>query len=204
MRYNVCMDIPTEYANRVRVSENGCWNWTGWISGFRGETGPRAPYGVLQINKKRLRAHRHFYELATGEPIGNRHVHHQCGNTLCVNPDHLEAIPQHRHNLIHDAFGDINHSNLARSTCSHGHPWTEANTYYWKGIRQCRACNREGTRRWREVRGIIRKPKTACPKGHPYEGDNVAYSKQGHRRCRACNREWHRNRKLQEMGGVPQ
>jgi len=28
---------------------------------------------------------------------------------------------------------------------------------------------------------------TACPQGHPYNGDNLRITKRGHRRCRACH-----------------
>ena len=31
--------------------------------------------------------------------------------------------------------------------------------------------------------------RTRCPKGHPYEGDNLIVRKDGKRRCRECDRE---------------
>ncbi len=31
--------------------------------------------------------------------------------------------------------------------------------------------------------------KTRCPKGHPYEGDNLYVRRNGSRQCRACHRE---------------
>ena len=34
--------------------------------------------------------------------------------------------------------------------CLHGHPWTEATSYYWRGIRQCRICLRDRDRERRE------------------------------------------------------
>ena len=40
----------------------------------------------------------------------------------------------------------------AIETCRHGHPWTPENIYIDpRGRRQCRACRRETSRRWREA-----------------------------------------------------
>lgn len=37
--------------------------------------------------------------------------------------------------------------------------------------------------------------KTHCPKGHPYSGDNLFFSKDGARQCRACSRaRYHENK----------
>jgi len=36
--------------------------------------------------------------------------------------------------------------------------------------------------------------RTACPKGHPYEGDNLIMGSDGKRRCRECDRARKRNR----------
>lgn len=33
------------------------------------------------------------------------------------------------------------------SHCSHGHPWSEANTYWYNGRRECRACRNEAMTR---------------------------------------------------------
>lgn len=32
--------------------------------------------------------------------------------------------------------------------------------------------------------------KTHCPKGHPYEGDNLYVTANGNRKCRACRADW--------------
>jgi hypothetical protein len=34
--------------------------------------------------------------------------------------------------------------------------------------------------------------RTHCPKGHPYEGDNLVIETNGHRRCRTCEHARHR------------
>ena len=42
--------------------------------------------------------------------------------------------------------------------------------------------------------------KTECPKGHPYEGDNLIMGKDGKRRCRECDKA----RKRQSQPKQPQ
>lgn len=42
----------------------------------------------------------------------------------------------------------------------------------------------------------FRKPRTHCPKGHPYVGDNVTrYGRVGALRCRACTRDYEETRR---------
>jgi hypothetical protein len=58
-----------------------CWNWQRHI----GKDGyPRSRYGTV---------HRSVARLVHGD-IGTQPVHHTCGNTRCVSPDHLVPISQ--------------------------------------------------------------------------------------------------------------
>jgi hypothetical protein len=42
------------------------------------------------------------------------------------------------------------------------------------------------------ARGAQLRARTHCPKGHPYDGDNLGIRPDGSRRCRACGRDrWH-------------
>jgi hypothetical protein len=62
----------------------GCWVWQRSTS-FNG-------YGQLWYDGRTQRAHRVFYQLYVG-PIPERlQIDHTCGNRLCVNPDHLDAV----------------------------------------------------------------------------------------------------------------
>jgi hypothetical protein len=36
--------------------------------------------------------------------------------------------------------------------------------------------------------GSTREIPDRCPQGHPYAGDNLAFTREGYRRCRECNR----------------
>jgi hypothetical protein len=55
-----------------------------------------------------------------------------------------------------------------------------------------------------------REKKTHCPKGHPYEGDNVAvYKTQGltekfaYRVCKTCSRERAKEQQARKKAGIP-
>lgn len=70
---------------------NGCWIWTGSISG----TG----YGVLWADGKLKGTHRIAWELLVGPipkgfVIDHDHPDFGCHNRSCVNPGHLQAVSE--------------------------------------------------------------------------------------------------------------
>lgn len=129
-------------ANR-RVTEDGCWEWTG----YRNARG----YGrVMARPHGRFLVHRLALAYTTGEDLDGLVVDHLCGNPPCFNPDHLDATTQ-RINL---ARGDtFNSENLAKTHCKHGHEFTPENTYVnpgdgrYGGSRKCRTCMRANDRK---------------------------------------------------------
>ena len=186
------MDIPSKYADRIEVRADGCWHWTGWHSNALDGVGAKAPYAVIQINKKTTTAHRHFYSLANNVVLDSKtHVHHKCRNTLCVNPDHLEQLSQANHNRLHDAFGPINAK--LKESCAHGHLWTPESTRLDKrdGSKSCKICAAIRLKVYRTSHKRKWTPKKRCKKGHPFSGDNLYVNPQGKRFCRQCNRERH-------------
>lgn len=74
----------------AKVDKSGdCWTWTGSRSstGY-GNIGEGAP------SKRVLSAHRLSYEMANGKAPKGLVIDHKCHNRACVNPDHLQAVPQ--------------------------------------------------------------------------------------------------------------
>jgi hypothetical protein len=69
------------FIEKIKINpETNCWEWQACIS--------NKGYGVININKKSILAHRYAYETFVG-PINNLHVLHRCDNRKCVNYNHL-------------------------------------------------------------------------------------------------------------------
>ena len=88
------LDKLSQVDNRfwAKVNKKGddeCWLWVGAV--HRKRSG-RA-YGTFKSEQKPVLAHRYAYGLENGgTPESHTPVHHTCGETLCVNPKHLQAI----------------------------------------------------------------------------------------------------------------
>jgi hypothetical protein len=75
------MSLDIEYLKRrSKEAPNGCWLWTGGAS--RG-------HGKVAHQGKTLQAHQAAYLVRHGEIPEGFFVRHNCGASLCVNPDHL-------------------------------------------------------------------------------------------------------------------
>ena len=74
-----------------RTSRSGdCCVWGG--AAKRGSNGG-GRYGYVHCNGRRLLAHRLMAQAARGgADLGPMPVHHTCGNSLCVNPEHLQVV----------------------------------------------------------------------------------------------------------------
>lgn len=121
-----------------KVDKSGeCWLWCAGLN-HRG-------YGLFTPRHgKRIRAHRFAYRITIGPIPPGMEIDHVrargCTSTACVNPRHLEAVPQRINNLRSESPS----ARHARQThCVHGHPFDIANTRIDRhGARRCRACER--------------------------------------------------------------
>jgi len=141
----VIIEIERLVARRV-VTTQGCWQWIGATNGYG--------YGLVFIRGERHYVHRLSYQLAIEQSIPTGLVvDHLCENTLCFNPEHLEAVT-HQENLRRASrVGGKTH-------CVHEHAYTPENTYVSPaGARQCRTCNRA---RWR-VQNARRRQERSIP-----------------------------------------
>jgi hypothetical protein len=116
---------------------DGCWLWLA----ARLANG----YGVFSYGGRPVYAHRFVYELTFGPLPEGTEIDHLCRNRWCVRPDHLEAVP-HVEN-VRRGIGSGWQINAVKTHCPHGHEYTPANTYTYRGSRLCRACHLAHSRR---------------------------------------------------------
>lgn len=119
-----------------------CWLWAGSLD--------LLGYGQFRLNGKTSRAHRYAYESMVAPIPKGLVIDHLCRTRACINPWHLEPVPQR----VNVARGEAGAYLAARTHCPQGHPYDDENTYRNpQGERSCRTCHRERARvRMREYR----------------------------------------------------
>lgn len=139
---------------KVRVLDNGCWEYTGFTSDG---------YGRFWTDDS-IYAHVNSFLLHGGViPVGLEldHTCHKtaecpggpsCRHRRCVNPKHLEPVTKlenrHRSHYRLDKMLDAAHAHHRNKTqCPQGHSYDETNTIWdRRGHRSCRECNRTRAR----------------------------------------------------------
>lgn len=77
--------VPLSESIEARIERaDGCWGWTGYYD-MHG-------YAKLRRGKQNLVIHRWMYERHVGPLVDGLVIDHACGNTRCVNPDHLRQV----------------------------------------------------------------------------------------------------------------
>lgn len=84
------------FMSKVDKLPNGCWFWTGARSRGRGN---KKWYGSFHFRGRVIRAHVFAHDILAKKhcPQGY-HRDHTCHFSMCVNPDHLEAVPSQVNN----------------------------------------------------------------------------------------------------------
>jgi hypothetical protein len=126
---------PTEaFAAKVALQPNGCWQWVGAMQQCKVGNG-QPVYGSFTRQGRSHLAHRWAYRAMHGDIPRGLVVDHLCGNSLCVNPFHLDAVTQQTNNQRR-----VN-AQAKRTHCKRGHSFDVANTRITAtGERVCRKC----------------------------------------------------------------
>ena len=73
------MNLPEQVTSKITKTDNGCWIWTAAKDSKGG--------GVFRHGGKTIGARRFIYKHFKGEV--RQSLHATCGDTACVNPDHM-------------------------------------------------------------------------------------------------------------------
>lgn len=84
-------DDIDRFMSYVDILPNECWFWAGGRSKGRGN---KKWYGSFWLDGQTIRAHRFAHdEIGKKTCPSGYHRDHTCCFSLCVNPEHLEAVP---------------------------------------------------------------------------------------------------------------
>lgn len=81
--------LATRIQSKIRISENGCVEWTGKrLRGGYGMVGS----GGFGSKRRTLYVHRVVYQMWRGPVPPGLELDHLCRNKACCNPLHLEPV----------------------------------------------------------------------------------------------------------------
>src|SRR3990167_1889686 len=122
--------LPARFWRKVRVRENGCWEWTGSLK----DNG----YGQFNNGRPR-RAHRVAYEALIGPIPDGLECDHLCRNRDCTAPAHIELVT--RKENVRRGCGMGGELRASSTHCRQGHLLNDNNLYVAPdGERVCRSC----------------------------------------------------------------
>lgn len=87
-------DTPeTKIGRKIEVQPNGCWIFNG-NPHLYGSASPSRDFGTVRV-------HRFVYETLVGPIPEGHHLHHECDNVGCCNPEHLTPLTPKEHKARH-------------------------------------------------------------------------------------------------------
>jgi len=121
----------SELIPHIKKTGGGHWLW---------RTGNK--FAVIKRQGVQMSMRRAVWITFRGPISGNLQLSTKCGVKFCLNPKHLQLLPQGTANML--------------THCLRGHRRSGANIYYNKGIAYCRACHLYHQLRYLRRTGRIR------------------------------------------------
>jgi hypothetical protein len=124
------MNILDRFTSKYVVNpETGCWDW---IAGSWGG------YGRFRYDGGN-KAHRYSYEYHNDTKLGDLVIDHLCKNTLCVNPEHLEAVRFGENSRRRNLY-EFDYNKIKKQVCKNGHLISDDPYVRPDGYIECRRC----------------------------------------------------------------
>jgi len=140
----------------MNVDRSDCWNYLGpFITTHCGLVYGRYAGRNAEGKPKWIPSHRISYEIYKGPIPTGLTIDHLCRNTICINPDHLEAVTAKENSLRgNNPFA----KNARKIYCHKGHILTEI---LKNGHRLCRICQNKHSNNYyiRHRKSILLKQK---------------------------------------------
>lgn len=131
---------------QIEVQPNGCWYWMGIRLNLDLKHKDVLQYGVINVGKKLMRAHRLVWQYVHQRPVPKgKQLLHTCDTPWCVNPD-CTYPGTHLQNM-QDKSAKGRHWQQQKTHCPQGHPYDAENTRLildkTRGTynRKCRTCS---------------------------------------------------------------
>ena len=153
--YRVALSDYLRFFAKVKEGPDECWLWTGSTT----EVEPGRFYGYMFYNGRLIPAHRAAYDMFIGRILDGYVVDHLCGNGLCVNPDHLEAVTESENCRRGLRWTKAKRDAARQTFCQRGHAMSGLNLYIWRDSngrehRTCKACAALRKRRYQQMSGL--------------------------------------------------
>jgi hypothetical protein len=138
--------------SKYTVDQNGCW--------VANHVSPNG-YGYVRVAGETRTGHSLTWEIMSGRRYrksGKLELDHICRNRGCWNPWHLKPATRQENAITRELVTQVHPLREMITHCPQGHPYSEENTYMYKGARNCRECGRQKWRRlhppgWKILRG---------------------------------------------------
>jgi hypothetical protein len=130
--------LPQRFWDKVSGNSSGCWNWTGCKCRSYEAFYPRFTLGGTSFP-----AHKVMYLVTYGDVPEGMEIHHECRNTICVNPNHLRMVTGRENKLMSNGVSAINYR---KTHCIRGHELSGDNLIQYDSPTQrkrvCRTCQK--------------------------------------------------------------